>query len=617
VSSIKNHIYVGLLAGLFTILFSVTPIGELIELKGYDLFYTFKKPAHPPEDIIIVAIDEPSFAELERQWPWPRSIHAKLIETLKKEGASVIGFDILFSEPTHMDEDSALAHAIKQSGNVCLASDIEVIQRESYVLESVIEPLPHFMESSHTGVVTIPLDKDNIVRRFYTHKETGKLFAEQIARIYTEKKHNIPENASIYYTGEPGSFTTVSYYQALEPSVYLPKNFFRGKIVIIGLLLKTATEPRKSGPDIFFTPFLFAKNSGQMSGSEIQANMVYNVLNGTFVTRLKRYATFGLFLILGLIGSLLQIRWRPVLSGVFPVLAFIFYITTAYYLFQTERLWLPTVLAVIPLSIPYGVFGTRAYLQSEKKKREIRKAFSHYLSPAILETILAHPENLKLGGSKVEATILFADIAEFTSISEQISPEDVAKLLNASLDELTKIIIMHRGTIDKFIGDAIMSFWGAPLPDPDHAMNACRAAISMQERMKSLREKLKKDGLPEISIRIGINTGDVIVGNMGSSELFNYTVLGDPVNLASRLETINKELGTSIIISSSVYEKVSGRVTVRSIGSVQIKGRIEAADKSFRPSNSSLYRKRTDQGKDRSSRYIRVDKSQPCDIIYN
>jgi len=578
VSSIRKYIYVGLVTGLLTMLFSVTPLGELLELKGHDLFYTFKKPAHPPEDIIVVAIDEPSFAEFGIQWPWPRSMHARLIDALVREGASVIGFDIVFADPTQENEDTTFAREIERAGIVCLGSEIDTIKRENYIQQTVIEPLAIFKKGGLTGLVDILIDRDNVVRRFYPAGEDEKLFAEQIAQLHTKKEPLIPENAYILFLGEAGTFKTVSYYQAMEPSVYLPANFFRGKIVIIGLFLKTSPDPGKNSPDIFFTPFLFSKNSGQMSGVEIQANMAYDILNGTFVTRLKRNATLGLFLILGLIGSIIQIRWRPLFSAALTGFFVMLYLVTAYYLFHTERIWIPTLLVFFPLSIPYGVFGAHAYLLNEKKKKEIRKAFSHYLSPAILETILAHPENLKLGGSKVEATILFADIAGFTSISEKLSPEDIARLLNACLNELSRIILTHRGTIDKFIGDAIMAFWGAPLPDPDHAMNACRAAISMQESMKSLREALKKEGLPDISIRIGVNTGNVIAGNMGSSDLFNYTVLGDPVNLASRLETMNKEFATSIIISSSVYEKVSGRIKARPLGSAQVKGKTEAID---------------------------------------
>jgi len=230
-------------------------------------------------------------------------------------------------------------------------------------------------------------------------------------------------------------------------------------------------------------------------------------------------------------------------------------------------------MAVLPVFLSYVTHGAMTYIQTEKKRRELGRAFSHYLSPAVLNMVLERPEKLKLGGEKVEATILFSDIVDFTRISEKIPPEDVSLLLNLFFDDMTKIIFKFKGTVDKFIGDAVMVFWGAPLPDPEQALNACRTAIAMQDRLKSLRDEMKRDGLPEINIRIGINTGEVIAGNMGSSKLFNYTVLGDAVNLAARLETANREMCTSIIISKSVYEKAAGSVKARPLGSIQVKGK--------------------------------------------
>ena len=576
--SIRSHIVIGLIAGLLAALFSFFPFGELLELKGYDIFHIFKKPALPPEDIVIVAIDEPSFAEIGKQWPWPRSIHAKLVDVLKKEGSSVIGFDVIFSEPSDPDEDAIFAHSLKMAGNVCLASDIELIQRENYIQETLIEPIPVLKENSFTGIVTIQLDRDNVVRKFYPIKEHEILFAKQVARLHIKKEFDIQKNSYISYIGPPDSFTTVSYYQALDPSVFLPKNFFRGKVVIIGKSLKNIVEPEKQHPDIFATPFLFSIKSRLTSGVEIQANMVADFLRGAFVTRLGRFESIILFLILGLIGSFLQIKWRPVFSGILAFSAFTIYIGIAYAIFQANRIWIPTISTLLPLSIPYGFFGIFAYINTEKKRKEIKRAFSHYLSPTVLEAVLHNPENLKLGGEKVEATILFSDIADFTKMSEMMPPEDVSRLLNHYFDEMTKIIFQYKGTVDKFIGDAVMVFWGAPLTDPDHALNACRTAIAMQERLKSLREEIKRERLPDIYIRIGINTGVVIAGNMGSSDLFSYTVLGDTVNLAQRLENANKEMGTSIIISKSVYKKVAAHVKVHPLGIIRVKGKTEEVE---------------------------------------
>ena len=540
-------------------------------MKNYDLFHSFKK-ASPSEGIVVVAIDEPSFAEIGKQWPWPRS-HGRLIDSLRREGAYAIGMDILFSEPSSPEEDRLLADAIRRAGSVVLASDLEVIAAERFTQEMLIEPVPVLKEVSFTGIVTIPLDRDHVVRRFYHLREGERLFAEEVSRVHSGKSSSAPANACISYAGPPRTFTTVSYYQALEPSVLLPKNYFRGKIVLVGRAIKSAPEPQRTHPDVFAVPFLFSKTCNLMSGVEIQANMVNNLLRGEFVTKGGIPLSLLVFLLMGLAGSLLQIRWKPVRSAVMTVICFSLYGVAAYYAFERFMLWIPAASVLLSVSFPYAFFGIEAYVQSEKKRREIRRAFSHYLSPSILESILAHPDKLKLGGEKVEATVLFSDIAGFTTMAETMPPEEVASLLNRYFGEMTKIIFEYKGTIDKFIGDAIMAFSGAPMPDPDHALNACRAAILMQRRLLSFREELKDLNLPEIHIRIGINTGPVIVGNMGSSDLFDYTVLGDTVNLASRLEGANKEFKTSVMISDSVYEKVTGRAKTKPLGAIKVKGK--------------------------------------------
>jgi adenylate cyclase len=183
-----------------------------------------------------------------------------------------------------------------------------------------------------------------------------------------------------------------------------------------------------------------------------------------------------------------------------------------------------------------------------------------------------------LGGVKVEATILFSDIAGFTTISERNTPEVISRLLNKYMTAMTRIITRHNGTVDKFIGDGIMAFWGAPLADPEHALNACRAALAMQERLAPLNRELRELGLPEVSFRVGVNLGEVIVGNMGSEELFDYTVIGDAVNLASRLEGANKQFGSQILISSFLYERVRERVEATLLGMINVKGKTDSVE---------------------------------------
>lgn len=375
--------------------------------------------------------------------------------------------------------------------------------------------------------------------------------------------------------GPPGTFTTVSYYQGLAPAKFLPEGFFQGKIVLVGRAVKTSPEPGRSGPDLFATPFLFSSGSRLMAGVEIHANMIHGLLQGRYVKRLSRGGSLALFLSLAVVVGLLQAGWKPLRSGLLTSLCLVLYGVGVCAAFLVHDAWLPTLPAVLCFVSPYASAGALAYLQSERKRREIRNVFARYLSPAVLRTVLSHPEDVRLGGHRAEVTVLFTDLAGFTGLAGKLEPETVGKVLNLYFTEMTRIVFAHRGTIDKFIGDSIMAFWGTPLPDREHAANACRTALAMQARMRTLREEMKREGLPELRMRIGIHAGEVIVGNFGSSELYNYTVLGDSVNLASRLEGANKDLGTEILASRAVVDRAGSAVRAKPLGRIRVRGRVE------------------------------------------
>ena len=207
------------------------------------------------------------------------------------------------------------------------------------------------------------------------------------------------------------------------------------------------------------------------------------------------------------------------------------------------------------------------------EKRWLRQAFKRYISPVLVESIIAHPERLELGGEEVEATVIFADLEGFTSLSEGMPPHDLVLLLNAYFTPMTRIILAHQGTMDKYIGDAIMALWGAPVHLPGHARLACEAALEMQAAMSSLQQEWQAQGWPPLKARLGIHSGPVIAGNIGSRELFNYTAIGDTVNLASRLEGVNKVYGTSILLSDSTCRQVKEAMLVREVDLIQVKGR--------------------------------------------
>jgi adenylate cyclase len=208
-----------------------------------------------------------------------------------------------------------------------------------------------------------------------------------------------------------------------------------------------------------------------------------------------------------------------------------------------------------------------------REKRWLRQAFSRYVSPSIVEDIAAHPERLELGGEEVDATVLFADLTDFTALSERMPPKEVIHLLDEYFTVMTQIILAHKGTVDKYIGDAIMCFWGAPMPQRDHAIRACRSALEMIKAMCGLNDRWRAQGHPSLKLRIGIHSGRVVAGNVGSRERFNYTVMGDTVNLANRLEQVNKFFGSQILLSEATHRLAKGDFLVRELDRIRVKGR--------------------------------------------
>jgi adenylate cyclase len=242
-------------------------------------------------------------------------------------------------------------------------------------------------------------------------------------------------------------------------------------------------------------------------------------------------------------------------------------------LFKYQSLWLPIFGAVAVVCLVYVALLGHYYLTERRERLEIRRMFSLYLSPKLVSRLEANPKLVSLGGERKQVTLMFTDLAGFTKVSEKLPPERVQALLNRHFDEMVDIIHRHDGLIDKFIGDAVMAFWGAPIDDPKHALNALNAAIEMQRTMEKLRGDLVADGLPAVHMRIGLNSGDAVIGNMGAKEKIQYTAIGDTVNLAARLEGINKLYGTPIIVSEATAQLAGESVKLRKLDRVKVSGK--------------------------------------------
>ena len=346
----------------------------------------------------------------------------------------------------------------------------------------------------------------------------------------------------VHYQGGPFTYPHVSFADVVAGNS--PPGLFRDKIVLIGPTALAVGD---------FRPTPFAESFH--AGVEIHANVLDTILSGRFLHRGDREKIIDLALVLlfglglGAVLSLVPPRWATPVA----VLAAVAFLFAAYVALAWFQAWLNVVVPGSVLAANFGGVTAFRLLFEEREKRKVRSAFQQYIPPGVITELLRHPEQLSLGGVERELTILFSDIRGFTALSEKLTPLELTSFLNGYTDEMTDIIFRHWGTLDKFEGDAIMCFWGAPHEQDDHFLRACHAALEMSRRMDELRAGWRAQGKPEINIGLGLNTGRVVVGNMGSRKRFNYTVLGDPVNLAARLEGVNKEYSTRILVSEFTY----------------------------------------------------------------
>ncbi len=560
---------------------SALDVWRRVEYKGYDFLTVLTAKGRSTLPITIVGIDEASFAQIGKQWPWPRRLHADLIGQLNRAGALVVALDVQLSESSNAEDDQLLAEAIRKAGNVVVASHM-AYQENQYVRQWIrVDPLELFKQAGATGGLSnVALESDLVVRRVPEGRDV--FWRAIVDRMNQLQPGMIPSPPSqdeklIGYSGPDHTFPFVSYYQALNADTELPPDVFRDQIVIVGRDVKASPDAGAVQADTFVTPF--ASWTGFLTpGPEIHANVLESALTGTGKTPVAWHWNALLIVVAVLLGTLLMHSWRLLVSALAAALLIGLMGGLAWWLFAQHMLWLPVTGAMLSVLMVYAGLGGYAYLAEQKQRRETRRAFSMYVSEEVVNAIMAHPEGLKLGGERRELTLLFTDLAGFTNFSEQLGPEQVAQLLNEHFSRATAIIKQHGGTVNRFIGDAIMAFWGAPLADENHAINACRAARDMQLDMKGLRESLIARGLPAVNMRVGLHTGVAVVGNLGAADRFDYTAIGDNVNLAARLEGVNKLYGTEILLSGTTAKLIGDRLPLRLVDRVIVKGKTEAVE---------------------------------------
>ena len=365
----------------------------------------------------------------------------------------------------------------------------------------------------------------------------------------------------VNYCGPPRTIPYVSAADVMDNKV--DPDMLKDKIAVVGI---TATGLY----DIRVTPF-----HPVYPGVEIHANAIDNILNFRY---LYRYwwidiAVYALLFVMFLVVSLVVSRLRAVGGSIVSLILIVLAGGGSFVLFKTYNVWFPPFYPLMLIVITYGLITLVKFIIEEKERRFIKGAFSQYLSPQFVDQLVDNPNLLKLGGEEELLTVLFSDIVGFTSISERLSPSELVELLNVYTTEMSDIIMECGGTIDKYNGDAIMAFFGAPIYYSDHPRAACEAALKMTKRLHMLNQEWKKEGKPMFKTRIGINTGKMVVGNMGSRNKFNYTVLGDEVNLAARLEGANKFYKTKIMIGDGTKKRLDRRIKTRELDCVKVVGK--------------------------------------------
>jgi adenylate cyclase len=555
------------------------PSASLEKAGGLDQLFLLRGPRTPPVEVCVVAIDDDSYGVLERDntLPWPRGLHAELIRTLKREGARVVAFDVLFTDPgADPEQDAALTAALAESKNVVLGASMELTQDPLFNEARLLEPLERFKQAAAAvAEVNLSTDSDGVLRYAWPAREGRPGLALAAYELATgDTSQRTTDARQLDYYGPARTIKTVSIYQALDPKRYLPPGFFKDKLVFVGVSMGAAAGLAQK--DEFLTPYRGAHGS-MTFGVEIHATLAANLLEHREVKLFDRRLEMLLLLLLPLVSTLTFMYLRPMAGGAAFLALLAAPWVMAYFAFKTANLWIPVVIpSAIQLPVSYGLSLIWYYLTTVRDREKIKRAFGLYLSPEMIRRIAEDPDAVNLGGQELVGTAVFTDIKGFTSIAEGMSAEATAAMLNAYFSDATRHVFDAGGTLIKYIGDAVFAIWGAPIRRDDHATQACVAALALARA----QEANGGDGSPvaRLVTRIGVHTGPMLVGNLGSAQRFDYTAIGDAVNLASRIEGLNKAFGTRALASGETIRSTDGRFVTRPLGRVRVVGRHEPVE---------------------------------------
>jgi adenylate cyclase len=554
---------------------------EAFEAKTYDLrFKSLRGVIAPHPDIAIIAIDDKSIAELGR-FPWSRQQYVRLLDRLAVAAPKAVLFDAFFPEPESEQVDRAFADAIRRAGNVVLATTFDFDQQSRVTGSTGSLGL---LEQAAAGIGHINLipEDDGVNRRnLLLIEKDGKAIPSlgmmgAMLALGTRDFSSSPFQISlgqhpvavgrdgamwINYTGPPGSYPRYSFVDVVNGRV--EPALLRGKTLFLGATALGVYDMR-------VTPF-----HSNSPGVEIHATVADDILSGRIIHRtgLESLFDIAMILALGLLTFYLTARMR--LHRAIPV-SLLFgaaYAGLSYWMFLQGH-WVSMIYPLLSATLALIVSGGFRYLVLERSAREMRAMFSSYLSTKLVDRLERDPSAAKIGGDNREVTVMFTDIKGFTAFSERHKPQVVVSRLNEYFAAMVQLIHQYDGTVDKFIGDGIMAYWGAPLPQSDHAKRAIACAVAMKDVMAQLAVKWAKEGVEPFIIRAGIQSGDVVAGNIGShGQKMEYTVIGDTVNQASRLEGTAKYYGVDLVVGDNTYLKTCDSFRFRRLDRIRMVGK--------------------------------------------
>ncbi len=584
------------------------------ESKTVDARMRWSRGQQADDRIVVVAVDPESINQLGR-WPWPRSTVAELVRRIHQGGASVIALDMIFSEPTRGDstEDDALAAAIRDAGNVVpgfflrLQADLTKPPVLPSPIESAIQPqagfpgirryggietqLPAITEAAPQGGHFVAReDSDGTIRHYPLVLSYDDALYPALALRAVQRQLGNPPIAVTPVQSVVPQLTLGEKSIPIDESGELWINWIAPwkafKYVPAAAVLNGTADPSALRDKLVFVGFTETGLADSITspwdtaipGVEVHAMVADNLLRHRFVRDGALELAWSMVATL-LLGALcgMSATWtrRPLMGALLGALVLSGYLVLAQQAFQFGARHLQLFLPLIAGAAAFTASTVWRNVFAEARAKQIRRVFSQYVSPAIVDEMLKDPDAVRLGGERRELTVLFADIRGFTSLAETMPPEQTVSLLQEYLTPMTQLIQAQGGTLDKYMGDGIMAFFGAPVAQTDHAPRAAAAALAMRAALDDLNKGWDARGLPEIRCGIGLNSGPMAVGNIGSSMIFDYTVIGDNVNLGSRIEGLTRTYGVDVIVSATTAELLSESLVMRELDAVRVKGRRE------------------------------------------